>query len=414
MRRRAFLSLGSNLGDRVATLREAIGSLNDVVGVSTVYETDPVGGPPQAPFLNVVVELSTPLSARELLGEVRRLEDAAQRVRRIRWGPRTLDVDIIWIDGQTVAEPDLEVPHPRWTQRGFVVEPLRELAPELVDRYDVSAAVGDVHSLGPLAELPDEFDHALRAAGPVVRVIGVGRAGTSFAAALSRRNWVVELLARDDSWRDAATGATLVLLCVPDMNVAEVAEQLVPDASCVVAHVSGSLTLEPLRAHHAVASIHPLASLPDGSAGMRRLLAGGYFAVAGTPGRAREVASAVVASLGGTALAVDDSDRALYHAAACVAANHLVGLLGQVERLAALIGVPLEAYLALADPLLGGVGASSAAAALTGPVARRDWPTVARHVAALRERAPDEVVGYLAGAALAAKTAGVELPEEFV
>jgi 2-amino-4-hydroxy-6-hydroxymethyldihydropteridine diphosphokinase len=133
--KRAFLGLGSNLGEREAHLRRAVELLDDVVAVSGVYETDPVGGPSQGPFLNIVVELDTPLSARELLHECRRLEADARRVRETRWGPRTLDVDVLWVDGEEVSEPDLEVPHPRMRERAFVMVPLGELAPDLVDGW---------------------------------------------------------------------------------------------------------------------------------------------------------------------------------------------------------------------------------------------------------------------------------------
>lgn len=130
---RAFLGLGSNLGDREAFLREAVGSLADVVAVSPVYRTEPVGGPGgQDAFLNCVVELDTALSARDLLGVCHRLEAAAHRVREERWGPRTLDVDVLWVDGVTVDEPDLQVPHPRMFERRFVLAPLADLAPDLV------------------------------------------------------------------------------------------------------------------------------------------------------------------------------------------------------------------------------------------------------------------------------------------
>ena len=131
--RRVFLGLGSNVGDRWRLLREAVASLPDVVAVSPVYETDPVGGPTgQGPYLNCVVELSTTLPPRQLLGICHRLETAADRVRHERWGPRTLDIDILLVDGVTVADPDLEIPHPRMRERRFVLEPLRDLAPELV------------------------------------------------------------------------------------------------------------------------------------------------------------------------------------------------------------------------------------------------------------------------------------------
>ncbi|HEX2850931.1 MAG TPA: 2-amino-4-hydroxy-6-hydroxymethyldihydropteridine diphosphokinase [Acidimicrobiales bacterium] len=130
---RVFLGLGSNMGDRWRFLREAVASLPTVVAVSPVYETEPVGGPPgQGPYLNCVVELETDLPPRQLLGICHRLESAADRVRHERWGPRTLDVDILFIDGVEVDEPDLTIPHPLMRQRRFVLQPLADLAPELV------------------------------------------------------------------------------------------------------------------------------------------------------------------------------------------------------------------------------------------------------------------------------------------
>lgn len=128
---RAFLGLGSNLGDRVGYLRGAVQAIPDRVAVSSLYETDPVGGPDQGAYVNLVVELLTDLTARDLLDLCRKLEAEAERVRIERWGPRTLDVDVLWVDGETVDEPDLEVPHPRMFDRAFVMVPLRELAPDI-------------------------------------------------------------------------------------------------------------------------------------------------------------------------------------------------------------------------------------------------------------------------------------------
>ena len=147
---RAFLGLGSNLGDRRALLKAAVDGLPDVVAVSPLYETDPVGGPEQGAFLNLVVELATSLSARELLAVCAEQEAAAERVRVERWGPRTLDVDVLWVDGEEVDEPDLVVPHPRMWVRRFVLAPLRDLAPDLVSAEQVAAAEGDVRLVGPL------------------------------------------------------------------------------------------------------------------------------------------------------------------------------------------------------------------------------------------------------------------------
>lgn len=137
---RAYLGLGSNVGDRAAHLRRAVAGLPDVVAVSPVYESEPVGGPADQPaYLNVVVALETDLSPRALLGVARELEAAAGRVRVVKDGPRTLDVDVLLVGDLSVDEPDLVVPHPRMWQRRFVLAPLADLAE------------GDVRRIGPLA-----------------------------------------------------------------------------------------------------------------------------------------------------------------------------------------------------------------------------------------------------------------------
>ena len=141
---RAFLGLGSNLGDRERRLREAVAGLPDVVRVSPVYETDPVGGPEQGPYLNAVVELATERSPRQLLEQARSLEAAAGRVRGERFGPRALDVDVLLVGELVVDEPDLVVPHPRMWQRRFVLAPLADLAPDLVPDHVVAAGEGAV------------------------------------------------------------------------------------------------------------------------------------------------------------------------------------------------------------------------------------------------------------------------------
>jgi 2-amino-4-hydroxy-6-hydroxymethyldihydropteridine diphosphokinase len=97
-----------------------------------VYATDPVGGPEQPEFLNAVVQVETSLAPHELLALGQRLESDAHRVRTERWGPRTLDVDVLLVGDEQVHTPDLEVPHPRMWERGFVMAPLAELAPDLV------------------------------------------------------------------------------------------------------------------------------------------------------------------------------------------------------------------------------------------------------------------------------------------
>ncbi|MEY2404255.1 MAG: 2-amino-4-hydroxy-6-hydroxymethyldihydropteridine diphosphokinase [Acidimicrobiaceae bacterium] len=138
MARRVLLGLGSNLGDRRRLLKDAVDSLPGVTKVSGVYETDPIGGPAeQQKYLNLVVAIDSLATPRQLLGMCHRLESAAGRVRGERWGPRQLDIDILWIDGETVAEEDLQVPHPRMWDRRFVLVPLADVAPELLpDGWD--------------------------------------------------------------------------------------------------------------------------------------------------------------------------------------------------------------------------------------------------------------------------------------
>ena len=149
---RTFVSVGSNLGDRRAYLRDAVDSLPDVVAVSSVFETDPVGGPGnQGAYLNIVVQLDTELTPSALLSVCHRIESAAHRVRDERWGPRTLDLDIIWMDGVTMDQARLTIPHPRWKERKFVLAPLRELAPDLVTAQEVEIADGRVWTVENLS-----------------------------------------------------------------------------------------------------------------------------------------------------------------------------------------------------------------------------------------------------------------------
>lgn len=212
-----------------------------------------------------------------------------------------------------------------------------------------------------------------------VRVVGPGRAGGALGLALGRAGWdVAEPLGRGDDLAGAAEGVDLLVLAVPDGSVAEVAGAVSPEASVVVAHLAGSLTLDVLAPHPSRASVHPLVALPSAEVGAERLAAGAWFAVAGDP-----LAEQVVADLGGTAIEVADEHRVAYHAAAVIASNHLVALLGQAQRVAEAAGVPLEAYLDLVRATVENVAELGPEAALTGPIARGDEQTVARHLAAL-------------------------------
>ena len=149
--RAALLGLGSNLGDRLATLQAAARRLAGSVGVravrvSGVYASPPLGNAALYEFLNAALWCETRLAPRALLELALAVEADHQRVRTVHWGPRTLDIDILWIDGMMIAEPGLTVPHPGLAQRAFVLRPVAELAPELVlpDGRTVAAAVKEL------------------------------------------------------------------------------------------------------------------------------------------------------------------------------------------------------------------------------------------------------------------------------
>lgn len=134
--KKAVLSLGSNLGDREETLKNAVRRIDGIEGVrvtavSGVYETDPWGGIEQPDYLNVCVEVETLLSPERLLSEMQRIENEAHRTREIRWGARTLDVDIIVYEGEKRETETLILPHPRFKTRAFVLRPLCDIYPEL-------------------------------------------------------------------------------------------------------------------------------------------------------------------------------------------------------------------------------------------------------------------------------------------
>jgi len=150
---RAYVGLGANLGDREPTLRAAVALLGaeegvEVVAVSTLRETEPVGVGKQPLYLNGVAELETTLGARELLDRLLAVEQRFGRVRvPDEHGPRTLDLDLLLYGGEVIDEPELHVPHPRLHERRFVLEPLAELAPGLVvpGRGDMESLLRGVH-----------------------------------------------------------------------------------------------------------------------------------------------------------------------------------------------------------------------------------------------------------------------------
>jgi 2-amino-4-hydroxy-6-hydroxymethyldihydropteridine diphosphokinase len=134
---RVFVGLGSNVGERLKFLKSAVAELKKLqdtrlVWASSVYETDPVGNPNQAKFLNAAVEIETPLKPDELFTQVKAIELRVGRTKNERWGPREIDVDILLYDGLVYSDNDVTVPHPEMERRKFVLVPLREIAPDLV------------------------------------------------------------------------------------------------------------------------------------------------------------------------------------------------------------------------------------------------------------------------------------------
>jgi predicted short-subunit dehydrogenase-like oxidoreductase (DUF2520 family) len=225
-----------------------------------------------------------------------------------------------------------------------------------------------------------------------LRIIGPGRAGSALALALGGTGWEVEPpVRRGDDLATAAIGVDLLVIATPDAAVAEVAAAVTPAPGTVVAHLAGSLGLDVLADHRHRASLHPLVSIPRADVGARRLREGAWFAVAANEPGAMRLVRQVVADLDGHMVEVSDEHRGAYHAAACIASNHLVALLAQAERVAATAGVPLEAFLDLVRGTVDNVETMGVRAALTGPVARGDHATLERHRAAID---PRERPGY--------------------
>jgi predicted short-subunit dehydrogenase-like oxidoreductase (DUF2520 family) len=228
-----------------------------------------------------------------------------------------------------------------------------------------------------------------------VALVGPGRAGTTVAAALADRGWRIVAVAgrRPDApstraaaarfgapavaVEDAASGADLVLVATPDGAIEDAAARLARGVTprTLVIHLSGARGLDALAGVPArVGALHPLQTFPDADAGPARL-PGSWCAVAGDP-----AVTELAAELGLRPVALDDADRTRYHAAACIASNHLVALLGQVERVSP---VTIDALVPLIHATLANVAERGAAAALTGPVQRGDTATVRAHLDAL-------------------------------
>ncbi|MDX6639131.1 MAG: hypothetical protein QOF12_142 [Solirubrobacteraceae bacterium] len=210
-----------------------------------------------------------------------------------------------------------------------------------------------------------------------ISVIGRGRLGFALAAALNAG----EPLGRGSD----GAGADIVLLCVPDSEIAAAAA-LVPQGR-LVGHCSGATTLEPLAPHEAL-SLHPLMTVASG-AGVHAAFSGARCAVAGSTPRALAAAHDLAARLGMIAVEIDDDDRAAYHAAASMASNFLVTLEGAAERLLATTGAQRDLLVPLVRATVENWAALGAERALTGPIARGDHATVERQRDAVADRAPE-------------------------
>ncbi|HLM75178.1 MAG TPA: 2-amino-4-hydroxy-6-hydroxymethyldihydropteridine diphosphokinase [Polyangiaceae bacterium] len=160
--RRVVIGLGSNLGNREGTIAAAIERLGAdpgvrVVAISPVYESEPAGGPPQGDYLNAAVLIETDLPGREILDRALAVERSLGRVRPapVAWGPRTIDLDVLWIEGEVIAEPDLDVPHPRLAERPFALRPLLDVAPDARDPRDGAAYAAMPAAAAPLRRAPE-------------------------------------------------------------------------------------------------------------------------------------------------------------------------------------------------------------------------------------------------------------------
>jgi 2-amino-4-hydroxy-6-hydroxymethyldihydropteridine diphosphokinase len=137
----AFIGIGSNVGDRRDFCRRAVLALRNTPGIdvqatSSLYETSPIGGPPQRSFVNMVVKIDSELGARDLLEAIKSIETKLGREPSdIHWGPRVVDLDILTFGDEKISEPDLEIPHARMTQRRFVLVPLLEIDPDAADPW---------------------------------------------------------------------------------------------------------------------------------------------------------------------------------------------------------------------------------------------------------------------------------------
>jgi 2-amino-4-hydroxy-6-hydroxymethyldihydropteridine diphosphokinase len=438
----AYVGLGSNLGDRLGNLRRAVsllgasGSQVQVLRTSPVYETEPVGGPPQPPFLNAVAEVAVSGDARSLLEACLDVESAMGRVRHERWGPRVIDLDVLLFGEERIDEADLVVPHPRMRERAFVMVPLADLAPEsaAASADDAPPATGDVRRFsGPLAgsDRPGA-PPAERTAALTVALVGAGRVATALGVLLERGGHRVQTafgrsaesrervernlpsVVFSDDPASAARNADLVVIGVPDDAIAPLVTTLARAGAFrpgqIVAHLSGSTSLGALQAAATtgarVMSLHPLQSFPDVETGLARLPGSGMAVTATNPDDVA-LGERIAHDVGAVPFVLDDEVKPLYHAGAVFAANYLVTVEAMAEGIMRAAGIadPLPLLRALAATSFDRTFDAGPAAALTGPAVRGDAGTVARNLEALGQRAPEAIEAYVALGRAAARLA---------
>lgn len=440
----AYISIGSNVGDREGHLRRAISALGptggkaggespvSVLAVSGLYESAPVGPVAQDDFFNAVLLVETALTPDGLLELLHTIENEGGRERELRWGPRTLDMDILLYDDLEVAVPGLVIPHPEMENRRFVLEPLLEIAPgaRLPDGTPLRASLdrlGEEQRVRRIGGWSDGWSEGWSTTGwkgggdpgrpkGSVAVFGPGKVGTAMALMLLDNDYEAMCVSEPERIaRSCAAGVGLtvasiedveryhdrdiILITTPDGAIRETCETVVSALGDMegrkVIHMSGALSLAVLasakEAGADVLCIHPLQTFAD-LVGALESIPGSTFGVTCAPSL-REWARDFVEMLEGKPQFIRDEDKPLYHAAAVMASNFVSIIEYAALSIAREIGFDEEGFISAFSPLFLASAANVArlgpTAALTGPLSRGDAETVRKHLEVLSGISPD-------------------------